>query len=261
VAVVLGPSILVCGGLTAAGSIASIVRLDPTTGTVTRVGRLAVPVHDAGAAVIDGEALVVGGGWNGPGVTVQATTSSGSSRLVGHLPSPRADLGAIAIDGRIVVVGGGTPTHLDPRILSTSDGRAFQTAGRLVVPVRYPAAALVGDSLWVAGGVTGSGDSRVVEVFDTKTGLSRIAGHLPHPLSHASAFDLGGTVIVAGGRWHGLAQREIWAIDPVSGRVTTVGRLPYPISDAASAVLDGTGYLIGGEGSGSTASIVTLSVE
>ena len=213
---------------------------------------MAVPVHDAGGAVVGGFGFVLGGGRVVPGSVVQQVGPTGHVIAVGHLPADRADLAAVSVDGELVVVGGGTPARPDVRVLATTDGSHFRIVANLLVGVRYPAVGVVGGVVYVIGGSTPLGDTSVIQAVDPLTGVVRIVGHLAHELSHASA------LVVAGGRAGGRAQDALWQLDVGSGTVTRVGRLPYAVSDMAAGVVDGTGYLIGGEGLGPVASIITL---
>ena len=259
VALAFGSTILVCGGLTGAGTTTgSIEQIDLPFGVVSGAGALASAVHDAGGAVLDGVGFVLGGGRLIAASVVQRVGQAGDTRDIGHLPAPRADLVALALDGEIVVVGGGTPAHPDGQVLATTDGRHFRTVATLGVAVRYPAVAALGGLVYVIGGSTPAGDSRSIQAVDPGTGIVRTIGHLAHGLTDASAFVIGGALIVAGGRTAGRAQSAILQLDTASGTVTTVGRLPYAVSDAAAVVVDGTGYLIGGEDTGLLASVVTI---
>ncbi len=261
VAFVFGSAILLCGGLTSTGTTTgSILRIDLRSGRVSNEATLAVPVHDAGGAVMGGSGFVFGGGSVGPGSVVQRVGPTGASIAAGQLPAVRADLAAVSVAGELVVIGGGTPAGPDARVLATTDGRHFRIVAKLLVGVRYPAVAVVGGLVYVIGGSTQSGDTRVIQVVDPRTGVARIVGHLAHGLSHASALVVGGAVLIAGGRTGGRAQDALWQLDLASGTVTRIGRLPYPVSDAATAVAGGIGYLIGGEELGPVASIITVSI-
>lgn len=259
VAFVLGRALLLCGGLTTAGATTgAIERIDLPSGRVIRVGDLADPVHDAGGAVLNGAGFVVGGGRAGPGAVVQRVGPAGAATAVGQLPAVRADLAAVSVGGELMVVGGGTPARPDRRVLASTDGRHFRIVGKLLVGVRYPAVAVVAGRVYVIGGSTRSGDTRVIQAFDPRTGVVRIVGHLRRGLSHASALVVGGALLVAGGRVAGRAQNGLWRFDVATGAVAPAGRLPYAVSDMAVAVVDGIGYLIGGERFHAVASIITV---
>ena len=258
VAVVLGSDLLVCGGLTGAGTTSSILRIDLATGAVSPFGTLARAVHDAGGAVLSGSAYVFGGGSSVAEATIQRFGPTGASTQVGQLPVVRADLVAVAVAGEIVIVGGGTPAGPDGRILATTDGIHLRTIGRLLVPVRYPAVAVLDGIVYVLGGATAAGDTTTIQAVDPGSGSVRLVGRLPRALSHGSGLVVAGAILVAGGRSAGVAQAELWRLDPTTGGVSSVGRLPYAISDAAAVVAGGRGELIGGETSSPVATVITV---
>jgi hypothetical protein len=259
VALVIGSRILVCGGLTATGSTTgSIIAIDVGSGRVSRARSLAVPVHDAGGAILGGSWFVFGGGQSVPGTIVQQVGTAGPSVVVGRLAVARADLAAVSVDGGVILVGGGTTAGPDDRVLGTADGRRFTTVAKLLVGVRYAAVAAMDGLVYVIGGSTVTGDSRAIQSVDPRTGVVRLVGHLAGGLAHASAFIIDGALLIAGGRAGGRAQDGLWHLDLADGTVTRIGRLPYAASDMAAAVVDDTGYLIGGEGTGRLASVMTV---
>jgi hypothetical protein len=252
-----GGSVLLAGGLTPSGTVATVLRIDLGAGTVTSVGRLATAVHDAGGALVGGVPVVFGGGNVAPERVVQQY-DAGRGTILGQLPRARADLVAIDVGSETLVIGGGTPTRLDPAVLATNDGVTFQTAATLLYGVRYPAIAAIDGEVIVVGGTTGTRDRTQIQAINLADGSVRVIGKLSTGLSHAAAFVIDGKLLVAGGRTDGVAQDAIWEIDPVAGTVTMAGRLPHPVSDAASVVVGDVGYLIGGEGSNILASIISI---
>jgi len=262
VALALGSTIFVTGGLTTTGATSGgIIKVDPGSGIVSRAGTLAFPVHDAGGAVEHGAAFIFGGGRVAPGAIVERVSALGVGRAVGALPAARADLAAVSIDGEMMIVGGGTPARADVRVLGTTDGVHFRTVAKLIVGVRYPAVAVVDGTVYVVGGSTPAGDSRVIQSVDPRTGIVRIVGHLAVGLSHAAALVVGSAFLIAGGRTAGRAMDALWRFDPATARLTRIGRLPYAVSDAAVAVVDGVGYLIGGEDRRPLASIIVIEAD
>jgi len=181
--------------------------------------------------------------------------------VIGQLPRARADLAAVSIDGVGILVGGGTPARLDPAVLQTTDGKRFQSAAKLIAAVRYPAVAVVGETIFVVGGTDGAHDRTEIQAIDLATWAVRIVGKLPLGLSDAAAVVIDGRLLIAGGRAGGVAQDRIWEVDPVSGTVSLVGRLPRAVSDVAGVVVGGVGYLIGGESSTLLASIISITIE
>jgi hypothetical protein len=254
----------VIGGLDSAGGSANgVFALDPRSGALRSIGTLAQPLHDAAAATSGNGALVFGGGSSTSIDAVESIAAGGAARSVGHLPGPRSDLVAGTIGTRAYVLGGYDGTSPDPSVLETSDGRTFRTVARLAVPVRYPAAAVAGNAIYLFGGETAGGrPTDAIQRIVPGSGTAQVVGHLPHPLDHASAVVLGGQVYVLGGTVGGSASDRILSFDPSSGSTRAAGRLPAPISNAAAATVGGSGYLIGGLGKSGSAldSVVRIGV-
>ena len=225
------PDLLIVGGLTVQGtSTATVRRLNPATGSTTRMRRLAVPTHDAAGATVGGRTFVFGGGEQasvatvqqvtGPAARARAATTPGSPMVTGRLPRPRSDLTAVTQGGTTYLLGGYDGTTYDATVLATSDGRRFTVAARLPVAVRYPAVAVLGRQIWVFGGQTSHGITNDIQRISLpgagpgsagqavggrrsarRTGPEAVvAGHLPEPTTGAAAFTLGGAVYVAGGQ-------------------------------------------------------------
>ncbi|MHB8460868.1 MAG: Kelch repeat-containing protein [Candidatus Limnocylindrales bacterium] len=259
VAVALGGATLICGGFMASGTTTGDVLLfDPAGRLVTRIGRLAAPVHDAAGTTVGSRAFVFGGGSVLPETTVQLVDPLGGSRVVGRLPLARADLAAVVVGGQAIVVGGGTSAGPDRAVLATTDGIHFRRIATLAVGVRYPAVAVSGGRVFVIGGATPTGDVATIQSIDPATGTVRVVGHLPFALSHAVALVVGGELLIAGGRRAGVPLRTLFALDPGRGVVREVGQLPYRVSDAAAIVVGGVGYIVGGEAATQLATIIVI---
>ena len=100
--------IWVLGGSHQGRPIATVQRIDPSTGRVTVVGRLPTALSDAAAIDLDGQILLVGGrtttGVSGGVYDFDPVTNS--TRLVTHLAVPVADAAAIVSNGRGYIIGG-----------------------------------------------------------------------------------------------------------------------------------------------------------
>lgn len=243
-----GGGLLIVGGLTAADRTSpSIQRVDLIRGTVQPAGRLPVPVHDAGGAVVGGRDLLFGGGSTAVTSAVQDVTPGTSPMVVSHLPQPRADLVAIS-DGRSgYVLGGFDGAQGSVAVLRTRDGRTFTVVGALPVSVRYPAVALSDGSIWLFGGEHAGKQVSDVQRIDLATGHGSVAGQLPRPLAHAGAFTLGGAIFLAGGRTGDTQTDTVMRFDPATVKFTVAGHLPAARSDFGVAVDAGVAYLVGGE--------------
>ena len=296
-----GGTLLIAGGLNPGGSSSpAVVSLDVKTGNETSVGTLAAGVHDAAGAVTGRSFTVFGGGspaasggvqqftappgagtadppppgWM-PGSTLPvspATVITGQTTLtdatpqihaetVGQLPQARTDHTAVTIGDTTYLIGGYDGTTPDPNVLATTDGIHYRSPGKLAVPVRYGAVAVLQDNIYVFGGQAVGGPSNgaaldTVQVFNPKNGQSRIVGTLEIPLAGASAFNLGGNLYVAGGVSNATATPgtlsntptdAIWAWNPKANKALSAGKLPVPVAYAGTSVTLGRAWLVGGE--------------
>ena len=252
-----GTAILVCGGLTATGTTATVLRVNLAGGAATPVGRLADPVHDAAGGVVGGVRLLLGGGRTTQDATAQRVTVSGST-VVGRLPAPRADLAAVAVRSELIVAGGAAGGVSDRSVLATTVGRRYRVVATLPVGVRYAATAALDGRVYLFGGSDGVHDLATIQVIDPVADTARIAGRLPRSLSHATAFVLDGRLFIAGGRHAGRAVDTILGFDPATGAVAPAGHLPRALSDAAAVVVGGNAWLVGGEAATLLTSLVEL---
>lgn len=254
--------VLLAGGLTAAGTSANgVYHLDPTAGTLRQIGSLIQPVHDAAGALVTGDPVIFGGGAAVATAAVQRFTGSGPTRIIGRLPQPRADLSAVSVAGRVYLLGGYTGSSEPAAVLATADAATFQTVAPLPLPVRYPAVAAAGRTIWAFGGEHAGRPVTDIQRVDTDSGRVRIVGRLPTPLSGAAAMNVAGQILIAGGRTEtGQPSDAVYAFDPAAGSVRPVAHLPVAVANAAAAVVGHTGYLLGGETSHPVADVQTLSV-
>lgn len=253
-----GTSVLVCGGLTPAGTTAAVVLVDLGKGSALRRGTLAAPVHDAAGATLGGSMFVFGGGQAVAEAAVQRMSAAGSSSVIGRLPVARADEAAVTVDNEMVVLGGALNSVLDRSVLATTDGVSFRTIATLAVGVRYAAVAALDGTVYLFGGAGSGGDVATVQAIDVATGTVQRLVDLPRTMSHATAIVLDGRIVLAGGRHAGKALDTILAFDPATGRTMEVGRLPEAMSDAAGTVIGSTAYLLGGEAGGPLDTVVLL---
>lgn len=102
--------VLIMGGSTPRGASAEILRFDPRTGAVQRLGHLPHAVTHAGAGVLGNTAYLIGGRGDASGSTVAAVWAidplTGRMRAAGTLPRPLSDMGVVSLPGRILVAGG-----------------------------------------------------------------------------------------------------------------------------------------------------------
>jgi hypothetical protein len=249
-----GRNLLIIGGLNQQSvTTRTVTRLNPVTGRTFPAGRLADPTHDAAGAVLGGTPYVFGGGAAASIADIQALPGRRAGSVAGQLPRARSDLSSVTLANTAYLIGGYDGATYDPRVLATSDGRRFRTVASLPVPVRYAAVAGAGNRIWVFGGETPAGLTRVIQQVNLTTGRAAVVGRLPSPLFGATGLTLGGQIFVAGGQTAqqgNTAQlrtvRRVLAYNPGSRRVSLAGELPVRLANAAAAVLGNTGFLVGG---------------
>jgi N-acetylneuraminic acid mutarotase len=247
-----GGNLLIIGGLNQRSvTTRTITQLNPVTGRTTHAGHLAAASHDAAGAVLGGQPYLFGGGVAASLATVQSLRNGGAATVAGQLPRPRSDLSSVTLSGTAYLIGGYDGATYDRAVLATANGSAFHTVARLPVPVRYAAVAGTGGQIYVFGGQTTAGPSRVIQRVNLATHRASVVGHLPAPVTGATAFTLGGRIFIAGGQvatsGGALASTgAVLAYNPARHSAATAGRLPVPVSNAASAVVGSTAFVVGG---------------
>jgi Kelch motif protein len=114
--------ILIAGGTRTDGLSAAILSFDPSTGSVSSLGSLRVPITHSSAVFLDGRVVLVGGrrqlGGDQTRAILAVDPATGSVRAVGQLPRPLSDAGVSLTGGRIVVAGGDDGTGPQSAILA-----------------------------------------------------------------------------------------------------------------------------------------------
>src|SRR6185369_4014966 len=156
--------ILALGGQDSSGRPTDqVTAIDPSANSASPAGTLNTAVTHAAGSVVSGTVTVFGGNSKGSsdasGVTdVVQTYTNGTSQQVGKLPAKRENLGATTANGKTYLAGGDDGKTGQSDIWATSDGKTFQTVGKLATPVRNEAVA-----------TTGTGSDQKVTVFGGQT--------------------------------------------------------------------------------------------
>lgn len=202
-AATLSGKVFVFGGGSAT-ELSHILRYDPSAGTVSQAGELAVPQSDVAVTQAGGSAYVVGG-FDGTNYlnTVVAWRPGGSPTVEARLPvGLRYAAVTVAGDG-LLIIGGSTPTAASDAIyrfdLATHEVRRI---GSLRRPVTHANAATLGSTVYLIGGRGDLLDSQTRDVWaiDPQTGQVTPAGRLPGPTSDAAVTTVGRAIVVAGGQ-------------------------------------------------------------
>lgn len=115
-------------------------------------------------------------------------------------------------------------------------------------------AALLGEMIYVPGGLTADGQPTiVVERFDPRAGKWESAAPLPAPRSAYGMAVLEGKLYLFGG-WDGKEyQNSLFIYDPTENRWTSGTKMPYSAGYLAAVSSNGKIMLLGGTGDGKTA--------
>ncbi len=163
--------------------------------------------------------------------------------------------------------GTGGPPRAAPRTTTTSPtttvnpatlvARAQLLPWQLPAPVYRTMAAVVGDKLYVLGGLDAAGATVAgVEEADPATETATSVGALTQPTHGATALTVGARVLVFGGA-SSFVYSQVQGFDPTTATTRVVGQLPGPRADVAGAVVGTEVFLLGGfDGSGPLQSVV-----
>jgi non-specific serine/threonine protein kinase len=159
----------------------------------------------------------------------------------------------VAYKDAIYVIGGYADTRPLADVWRYSVGTGEWNA---LAPMRIargsPAAAMVGDKIYVAGGSRDEQGARTgalssVEVYDISTGNWSAAPEMPTPRHHHGAAVLDGRLVVVGGRNDDdLSLDVVEQFDPASGRWTRLPSLPAGAGGVSVVTTGGRIVAIGG---------------
>jgi N-acetylneuraminic acid mutarotase len=167
-----------------------------------------------------------------------------------------SDLGAAVVGSHVYLVGGYTGTRFASAVLRYLGAGRTKVAARLPAGLRYAGVAAIGNTIYVAGGLTTSGETADVFAVTPSTGQVRRIGALPEARAYGALVAYRGSLLLVGGKsGTGTATSQILRIDPASGNVTPAGALPQPLAEPAAVARSGDVVVVGGEGSRAVYSI------
>lgn len=228
----------------------------PASGTLIDAGELATPRGDHEAVRLpDGRVLVLGGSDASHSLTAtevfDPTKPAASAWSAGPpLPEPRFGARTLLLeDGRVMVTGGDPDgsDSLDILLVSTPQVGGWQSAATpLKERRRHHVSVLLPDGkVLLSGGSRGKAStpvySKSLEVYDPKTGTSRLAGTMTRARTFHSATVLDdGRVLLAGGYCGVCTETYDDLFDPKTDAVTSITHPgTYPWSHLAVKLLDG----------------------
>ena len=113
---------------------------------------------------------------------------------------------------------------------------------------RGAAAVVVGQEIWLIGGISARTSSAAVDIYDVSTSTWREGPALPEPRAGHAAAVLDGRIHVFGGRSADMQRtvRDHFQLDPATLEWTEGPELPVARTEAAAAALGNEVWLIGG---------------
>jgi hypothetical protein len=231
-AAVVGPTLAVVGG---AGS--GLILAGPLGGKLVPVARLSRPRASAQAFSLGGNLYVLGGEQGGKPAddVLRIDLGTGRGRTVSKFVEPLAEAGTVTRGKAVYLVGGWTGDQYATAILKFTPPSTESLVARLPDGTRSPAVALLGHTLYVAGGRTEQGLSDKAYAIDLGSGTVTTLPALPQPVAGALLVASGSDLYLLGGTGKGgKPSAAVVRIDPATGKSTTAGRMPKPLAGAAA---------------------------
>ncbi|GAP15353.1 response regulator containing a CheY-like receiver domain and an HTH DNA-binding domain [Longilinea arvoryzae] len=170
------------------------------------------------------------------------------------LPQPLDYAAATVYETNLYLIAGRVDSTPSGAVYSYDTvAQKWSTLAAKPTPVSEVQAALLGEMIYVPGGLTADGkSSAVVERFDPRSNTWKNAAPLPAPRSAYALTSLEGKLYLFGG-WDGQEYRnDLFIYDPAEDRWTQGSSMPYPAGDLAAVSSNGKIYLLGGTSDGTT---------
>ena len=247
------------GGTNGTSDLAAAEAYDPAADTWTTMPELPGRRSDFGLAFADGRLVVVGGMSAGEVLksVVAFDLTSQSWNGLPDLGTARHGMAVASVGKTIYAIGGATGAG-DSQI--TSSAEALKLIARKPQPAsewrdlpdapteRLMAAwTVLGDELWVAGGMREGEYLQTVQSYNTRTGDWQERPPLPIPLHHATAATYRGDMVVMGGASDNLAQASNKVFAFRNGKWDELPPLLNARAAAAAAVVGDKLVVVGGQ--------------
>jgi len=223
-------------------------------------------VDEPGVALVGKQVYLAGGIAESKGRTVESSSrfetyelGTGRIQRLPDMPQRLNHIGLAHHDGSIYVFGGFKDRLLP--VETTNEAWRYRIAERrweklAPMPTTRGAmgVAVVGDRIYVVGGLNSSGPRSEVEVYDTRSGEWSSASRMPTPREHLAVTAARGQVYaIAGRRPGGIVYGAFERYDPKADRWTQLVDYPNPFSGLRAVAAGGKLVVSGGEHPGQIA--------
>ncbi|OCB33390.1 protein kinase [Mycobacterium malmoense] len=254
-----GKLVYTVGGTNGTADLATVEAYDPAAKTWTSLPALSQPRSDLGVAIVDGR-LVAAGGVSAGQLLKSVSAFDLMTKTWSGLPdmmTARHGMAVDAVEKSVYAIGGST---------AVGDGQLTSSAETLKLPARriQPAAqwrtlpdaptarlmtawAVVGDKIWIVGGLRNGVALQTVESYDPRTGAWQAGPPLPMPLHHAAAAAYRGEVVVLGGASDQLADASDKVFALRGGNWVELPHLTHARAAPAAAVVGDKLVAVGGQ--------------
>lgn len=254
-----GKLVYVLGGRNGTSDLATVETYDPETDTWTSLAELPGRRSDLGAAYADGR-LVVAGGTSAGQVLKSVVALDLITQSWNGLPDMATARHGMAVAGvgrTVYAIGGSTGAGDGP---ITSSAEALKLGARKPQPApewrNLPdaptarlmmASTVLGDEVWVAGGMRHGENLVTVQSYNTRTGAWQERPPLPIPLHHATGATYRGEVVIIGGASDNLADASNKVFAFRGGKWEELPGLLHARAAAAAAVVGDKLVVVGGQ--------------
>ncbi len=189
--------------------------------------------------------------YNTPGESGTTLTVNFSSEdrwlAYSNLNIARSDMAAVTYESQIIVIGGDTKDGVTGNVESFSQiENEWNPLQEKPTPVEGATAGIVGERIYVPGGMTADGQvTDKLEVFDPRRNSWEEKSNLPIRLSDYAMATFGGNLYLFGG-WDGFEQSDIaLKYDPEKDEWSTLSRLSKPPASVVAVQIENKIVIIG----------------
>ncbi|MFA1706027.1 kelch repeat-containing protein [Mycobacterium intracellulare] len=254
-----GKLVYTVGGTNGNTDLVAVEAYDPAAKTWMKLPDLPQPRSDLGVAIAD-RRLVAAGGQSAGQVLKSVAVFDLSTKTWDGLPDMGTARHGMAVDavGKSIYAVGGSTAVGDDQVTATAE--ALQLPPRLAQPAAQwrslpdaptprlmTAWTVLGDKIWIMGGLRDGVALQTVESYDPRTGAWQAQPPLPVPLHHAAAATYRNEVVVLGGASGDLTQASTKVFALRGGNWVELAGLSHARAAPAAAVVGDKLVVAGGQ--------------